>query len=182
MQKLDLNIIISVLLVVTGIYFVLGKILNIPISETIFMMGFILIFLVIVIIHGWKTLGPHELLVFFLIAYGITLLYEYTEGLGWGELIGCRCSYSDILGPKFLGRVPYIIPLVWSMSLYCAFTMTNIIFNRVRTTHNYREKISLQWFLAILGMGIVAGLIMVSWDLINDLVIQMAMKRLKKLR
>ncbi len=168
MKKLDSNRIMTILLVVMGVYFVLGKVLNIPLSETIFMMVGALLFLIIVVIHGWKTLGFREILVFFLIAYTITLLYEYTEAFGWGEWFGCRCYYSDLLGPKFLGKIPYIIPLAWSIALYCAFTMTNIIFDRIKTNHKSDEKASLQWFLKMIGMGIVAGLIMISWDLIND--------------
>jgi len=167
MQKLDSNIIMTILLVATGAYFILGKLLNIPLSETIFMMIWILLFLIIVVTHGWKTLGFREIIVFFLIAYIITLLYEYTEAGGWGEWFGCRCYYSDLLGPKFLGKIPYIIPLTWSISLYCTFTMTNIIFNRIKTTRESNEKASSKWFLKILGMGIVTGLIMISWDWVH---------------
>jgi putative membrane protein len=168
MKKMNSNIIMIILLVVIGVYFVLSIILNIPLSETLFILVCILLFLGIVLIHGWKTLGPRDLLVFFLIAYSIPLLYEYANGLGFGGLVGCTCIYSDLLGPKFLGKVPYVIPLVWALSLYCTFTMTNIIFNRVRTTHKSEEMVSLQWFLKIIGMGFVAGLMMASWDLIID--------------
>jgi putative membrane protein len=168
MLKFDSNIVMIFSLFAAGGYFVLGRILNIPISDTMFMMGLILLFLIIVIIHGWKTLGPRELLVFFLIAYSIPLLYEYTDALGFGGLVGCTCYYSGLLGPKFFSKVPYVIPLVWALALYCTFTMTNIIFNRIRTTHKSEELVSLQWFLKIVGMGIVTGLIMASWDLIID--------------
>jgi putative membrane protein len=168
MKKMNSNIIMIILLVVIGVYFVLSIILNIPLSETLFIIVCILLFLGIVLIHGWKTLGPRDLLVFFLIAYSIPLLYEYANVLGFGGLVGCTCIYSDLLGPKFLGKVPYVIPLVWTIALYCAFTMTNIIFNRLRTTHKFEEMVSLHWFLKIVGMGIVAGLIMASLDLIID--------------
>ena len=168
MRKFDSNLIMAFLFLGAGIYFVLGLILNFPLSDTMFMAGLVLFSLAIVVIHGWKTLGPRELLVFFLIAYGITLLYEFTDGLGFGEWLECRAAYSDLLGPKFLDKTPYTIPLVWSISLYLAFTMTNIIFNRLKTSHKSKEIISRRWFLNILGMGIVTGLIMASWDLIND--------------
>jgi putative membrane protein len=168
MKKIDSNNVMILLLFISGIYFFLGLILDIPISEIAFMIGLILLSLIIIIIHGWKTLGPRELFVFFLIAYGITLIYEFTDGLGFGEWMSCRAVYSDLLGPKLLGKTPYVIPLVWSISLYLAFTMTNIIFNRLQTTNKFEENISYRWFLKIIGMGIVAGLIMVSWDLIND--------------
>ena len=168
MQKFDSNMIMLVLLFASCIYLVVGLILNIPISSTMFMIGLIMIFLLIVIIHGWKTLGPRELLVFFLIAYGIALFYEFTDGGGFGDLVNCSPHYSDLLGPKFLGKTPYIIPLSWTMAIYCSFTMTNILFNRLKTTPKSEESISHRWFLKIVGMGFVTGLIMTSWDLIND--------------
>ena len=65
MKKLDSNRIMIILFVVMGVYFVLGQILNVPISDTMFMMSFMLLFLIIAVIHGWKTLGARELLVFF---------------------------------------------------------------------------------------------------------------------
>ena len=157
----------TILLLVTVVSFILCNLLDAFIPETAFIIVFILPFLVIIVIHGWKTLGTRELLVFFLIAYSLALLYEY-GGVMWGELIGVKYYYTDLLGPKFLSKVPYIIPLVWSMSLYCAFTMTNIIFNRIKTNHKPWEQKSIRWFLKIIGMGIVTGLIMASWDLIND--------------
>jgi len=168
MQKLDSNILMTILLFAVGVYFSLGHILSIPISDTLFMMIGILLFLIIVVIHGWKTLGSRGFMVFFLIAYSISMLYEYTGALGFGGLVGCTVQYSDILGPKFFGKTPYVIPLTWTAFTYCAFTMTNIIFNRIKTTSKSEETASSRWFLKIVGMGIVTGLIMVSLDLIVD--------------
>jgi len=168
MQKFGSNVIMMVLLAIAGVYLVLSQILSIRISNAGVLLSLTLLFSIIIVIHGWETLGPRELLVFFLIAYSIPLLYEYTDGLGFGGLVGCTSQYSTLLGPKFFGKVPYVIPLVWTIALYCAFTMTNIIFNRLRTTHKFEEMVSLHWFLKIVGMGIVAGLIMASWDLIVD--------------
>ena len=142
--------------------------LNIQLSDTLFIFGWVLLFFIIVFIHGYKTLGLKEIIAFFLITYAITMSYEYTEAFGWGIWFNCRCFYSDLLGPKFLGKIPYIIPLTWSISLYCVFTMTNIIFRRIKTTFRSNEKFSLRWFSRIFGMGLIAGLIMISWDLIND--------------
>ena len=157
-----------VLLALGGICVLLSQIINIPISNTGVILSFTLFFSIIVVIHGWKTLGARELFVFFIIAYGIPLLYEYTDALGFGGWVGCTCHYSTLLGPKFFGKVPYVIPLVWSILLYCSFTMTNIIFKRLRTTPKTEETISLQWFFKIVGMGIIAGLIMAALDLIID--------------
>jgi putative membrane protein len=157
-----------VLLALVGIFFILTQIHTIPISSTGMILSFILLFSIIVVIHGSKTLGARELVVFFFIAYSIPLLYEYTDALGFGGWVGVTCQYSTLLGPKFFGKVPYVIPLVWSIFLYCSFTMTNIIFNRLRTTPKSDETVSLQWFFKIVGMGIIAGLIMAALDLIID--------------
>jgi uncharacterized membrane protein len=168
MQKMNSNIIMIFLLVAVGVYFILGAMLNIGRSETLFIIGFILLFFGIVLIHGYKTLGLRELFVFFLIAYCIPLLYEYTDAVGFGTMVGCRSSYSALLGSRFLGKVPYVIPLVWSLLLYCSFTMTNIMFHRIRTTDESDERCSLRWFVKIIGIGIVAGFILASLDLIID--------------
>jgi len=168
MRKFDSNVLMIVLLALVGVCFLLCQILTITISSTGAILSAMLLFSIIVVIHAGKTLGARELLVFFFIAYSIPLLYEYTNGLGFGGLVGCTCIYSDLLGPKFLGKVPYVIPLVWSILLYCSFTMTNIIFNRLRTTPESKEDFSLQWFFKIVGMGIIAGLIMAALDLIID--------------
>lgn len=168
MNKYDLNLTMIILFILAIFYFIIRLIIGGSIYETSFIMVLIVISLLIVIIHGWKTLGPRELLVFFLIAYIVTLIYEYTDGLGFGEWLSCRAYYSDLLGPKFFGKTPYIIPLVWSMSLYIAYTMTNIIFNRLKTNSKFEEIFNLRWFFKIVGMGIVTGLIMASWDLICD--------------
>jgi uncharacterized membrane protein len=168
MWKCGSNEIMMFFLAIGGVFFVLCRILSISISNMELNIIFILLFFIIIIIHGWKTLGAREALVFFLFASFIPLLYEYTEGWGFGGLVGCTCSYSNLLGPKFLGKIPYVIPLVWSISLYGTFTMTNIIFNRIRIAHEFEERASLQWFFKIVGMGIVTGLIMASLDLIID--------------
>jgi putative membrane protein len=168
MRKFDSNGIMMVLLALIGVCFLLCYILAIPISSTGVILSVVLLFFIIVVIHGWKTLGARELLVFFFIAYSIPLLYEYTDALGFGGLVGCTCQYSTLLGPKLFGKVPYVIPLVWSILLYCSFTMTNIIFNRIRTTPKSKENISLQWFLKIVGMGIISGMITTALDLIID--------------
>ena len=168
MWKFDSNLIMIFLLIIAGIYGGIGFFLLNLFTETIFITGFILLFFVMVLIHGYKTLGPREILFFFLIAYSVAMLYEYTDGLGFGELFHCKPYYSNILGPKFLGKTPYIIPFVWAISFYCAFTMTNIIFNRLKTTSESTETISRHWLVKIIGMGVVSGLMMASWDLICD--------------
>jgi putative membrane protein len=153
---------------IAGMNMVLSQIPSLHISSTAVMLSIILLFFLIVIIHGWKTLGARGFLVFLLMAYCIPLLYEYTDALGFGGLVQCTSSYTDVLGLKFLDKVPYVIPLVWSILLYCSFTMTNIIFHRIRKTPTFEEIASLRWIGKIIGMGFVMGVIMASLDLIID--------------
>jgi len=168
MRPFDSNIIMLLLLILTGLYLGIRQILSLPLSNTAVMLSFIVLFFIVVVLHGWKTLGTRECLVFFLFAYSIALLYEYTDGLGFGILVDCTWSYSGVLGSKILGKIPLVIPLVWSIFMYCSLTMTNILFRRIRTTRASEETFSLQWFGMTLGMGIVAGLITASLDLLID--------------
>ena len=101
MWKFDSNLIMIFLLIIAGIYGGIGFFLLNLFTETIFITGFILLFFIMVLIHGYKTLGPREILFFFLITYSVAMLYEYTDGLGFGELFHCKPYYSTMLGPSF---------------------------------------------------------------------------------
>jgi uncharacterized membrane protein len=164
MLVINVSILLDVLIRLMGMI----SLFVLPVPNSMVLFGSVLIFFVIVAVHGWKTLGTRGVCAFFVIAYTIPLLYEYTNALGFGGLVGCTVTYSDLLGPKFLGKTPYIIPLVWAIFMYCAYTMTNIIFNRIKTNPESEETISLPWFGKMFGLGVVSGLIMVSMDLLID--------------
>ena len=168
MRKLDSNLTLVILLAIAGSLFILSQLLSTPLSDTWLIASFVILFLVMVIFHGWKTLGPREVLVFFVVSFSIPLLYEATDALGFGGLVGCTCIYSDVLGPKFLGKVPFLIPLGWSLFIYCTVTMTNIVFNRLRFSQTTNDTINRRWFIRVVGMGIITGFMMASLDLIID--------------
>lgn len=168
MRPFDSNVIMLLVLILTGLYLGIRQILSLPLSNTAVLLSFIVLFFIVVVLHGWETLGIRECLVFFLLAYSIALFYEYTDALGFGILVDCTWSYGSVLGPKVLGKIPFVIPLVWSILMYCSFTMTNILFRRIRTTPVSEETFSLRWLGMIVGMGIVAGLITASLDLLID--------------
>jgi putative membrane protein len=65
--------------------------------------------------------------------------------------------YTDQLDPKFLGLVPYIIPLAWFMMSYPSF----VIADRLVPSNWVRWQ-------RILGVAAVTGLVMTAWDLIMD--------------
>ncbi len=63
-----------------------------------------------------------------------TLLVLCTVLAGGMELLGTTTGipfgayqYTDLLGPKFLGHVPYLIPPSWMMMLYPAMVLTHAL-------------------------------------------------------
>lgn len=70
--------------------------------------------------EGWASAVKLSVLSV-IVAGGMELLGTMT-GIPFG-----RYEYTDLLGPKFLGHVPYIIPLSWMMMLYPAMILTDAI-------------------------------------------------------
>jgi putative membrane protein len=65
--------------------------------------------------------------------------------------------YTDQLGAKFLGLVPYLIPVAWFMMSYPSF----VIADRLVPSAWRRWQ-------RILAVAVVGGLAMTAWDLIMD--------------
>ena len=65
--------------------------------------------------------------------------------------------YTDKLGAKFLGLVPYLIPAAWFMMSYPSFIITD-------------RLIPANWkrWQRILAVAAVGGLVMTAWDVIMD--------------
>jgi uncharacterized membrane protein len=65
--------------------------------------------------------------------------------------------YTAALGPKFLGLVPYLIPVAWFMMSYPSFVIAD-------------RLVPSQWkrWQRILAVAAVGGLVMTAWDLIMD--------------
>jgi uncharacterized membrane protein len=68
-----------------------------------------------------------------------------TTGIPFGSY-----SYTDLLGPKLLGHVPYLIPLSWMMMVYPAMMLTERLL-----PHGWLRPI-------------VAGFILTVWDFAMD--------------
>jgi uncharacterized membrane protein len=80
--------------------------------------------------------------------FGLSLMSEYAgtvTGLPFGQY-----SYTDLLGPKILGHVPWLIPLSWySMALPCF-------------------AIALRLFRSLTARLLGASLLLVAWDITLD--------------
>jgi len=103
------------------------------------------------LIHGKQTLGLKNILAFFAIAAIVSFSLEFvgvTTGLVYGEYL-----FSELLGPKILGIVPWVIPIAWFMMIYASFTITNHIIPRVN---------------AVIPLAFFDSVVMTTWDLMLD--------------
>jgi uncharacterized membrane protein len=99
---------------------------------------------------GWK----HSLLLMGL-TFTISLLFECV-GVATGWVYG-PYHYTDLLGPKFLGLVPLVIPAAWFMMMYPSFIITSRVIPR-------------QWQggARLVGMAAMGAIVMTAWDLVMD--------------
>ncbi len=100
--------------------------------------------------EGWK-----RALILLALVFGVSLLFEsvgVTTGLVYGPY-----HYTDKLGPKFLGLVPYLIPVAWFMMSYPSF----VIADRLVPSAWKRWQ-------RLLAVAAVGGLVMTAWDVIMD--------------
>ena len=104
--------------------------------------------------EGWKNAWRLLALVF-----GVSLLFE-SVGVATGWIYG-PYHYTDRLGPKFLGLVPYLIPVAWFMMSYPSF----VIAERLTTADRPARASRGPGLLAVAALG---GLVMTAWDLIMD--------------
>lgn len=96
----------------------------------------------------WKALGPWKSLLFLLAA---SLIGAGSELLGTNTGIPfAPYSYTDRLGPKILGDVPYFIPTSW----YAMAVLSYDLGGRLR--------------LGVAGRAIATALLMIAWDVSLD--------------
>jgi putative membrane protein len=100
--------------------------------------------------EGWRRTS---LLLTLIIA--VTLFMEVL-GVATGWVFG-KYHYTDVLGPLFLGLVPYVVPIVWLNMLYSAYLIADQI---IPDEWDARRR--------LFGVSAVSGLAMAAWDLIMD--------------
>jgi putative membrane protein len=106
-------------------------------------------------LHAEQTLGWREALTLLGLCFGISLLFE-SLGVATGLVYG-PYHYSASLGPKFLGLVPFLIPLAWFMMMYPSFLIARALVTAPL------GRISRSISIAAIG-----GLVMTAWDLVMD--------------
>jgi len=107
------------------------------------------------LLHGSLCLGWRRALLLLALTFGVSLLFE-SVGVATGWIYG-PYHYTDKLGPKFLGLVPYLIPVAWFMMTYPSF----VIARRLAPAW----KNIWAWRLWVAGVG---AIVMTAWDLAMD--------------
>lgn len=107
------------------------------------------------LLHACDRLGWERALLLLSIVFVVSLLFE-SLGVATGLVYG-PYYYTDKLGLKFLGLVPYLIAVAWFMMMYPSFVMAEWI-------------IPSSWTGAkrLLAIAAIGGLIMTAWDVVMD--------------
>lgn len=107
------------------------------------------------LLHGNEHFGWKRNLLLLGLTFAISLVFECL-GVKTGKVYG-PYHYTDLLGPKFLGLVPLVIPAAWFMMTYPSF----VIASRLVPT---------QWgkFTRLAGIAALGALVMTAWDLAMD--------------
>jgi uncharacterized membrane protein len=107
------------------------------------------------ILHASDRLGWKKAVLLLCLVCVVALLFE-SVGVATGLVYG-PYHYTEKLGPKFLGLVPYLIAVSWFMMMYPSFVITEWL-------------ISSSWTGAkrLLAIAAIGGLVMTSWDVVMD--------------
>lgn len=100
--------------------------------------------------HGWKNA-----LLMLAVVFIVSLAFE-SVGVATGWVYG-PYHYTDTLGPRFLGLVPYLIPVAWFMMMYSSF----VIADRLAPSGWKRWQRGL-------AIGLAGGVAMTAWDVVMD--------------
>jgi putative membrane protein len=107
------------------------------------------------ILHAGQREGWGRALRLLALVFIVSLLFE-SVGVATGWIYG-PYHYTTQLGPKFLGLVPYLIPVAWFMMSYPSF----VIADRLVPSGWKRWQ-------RILSVAALGGLVMTAWDLVMD--------------
>ena len=107
------------------------------------------------VVHGSLRLGWRRALLLLGLTFAVSLLFE-SLGVATGLVYG-PYHYTDKLGPKFLGLVPYLIPVAWFMMTYPSYIIASRLLPAQKNVWRWR-----------LGVAALGALIMTAWDLAMD--------------
>ena len=108
------------------------------------------------VLHGGQRFGWSKVILLVIVVFIVSIAFE-SLGVATGKVYG-PYHYTDRLGPKFLGLVPYLIPLAWFMMMYSSLVIAERFVLPAWSGRRWR-------WLAISAVGSLA---MTAWDLAMD--------------
>lgn len=103
--------------------------------------------------HASRRRGWRDALLLAGLVFAVSLAFE-SVGVATGWPYG-PYHYTNMLGPKFLGLVPYLIPMAWFGTMYPSFVIADRVFS------------GRGWNRALL-VATAGGVIMTAWDVVMD--------------
>lgn len=116
-------------------------------------------FAVFSFVHSMVLLGHRRALLLFVLCTTMAFASEYI-GQSTGTIFG-PYYYTDVLGPKIAGRIPFLIPLAWYMMFYPSYVVTNLLAEGKPVSQGQGTA----W---ILWISALSALVMTAWDLTMD--------------
>jgi uncharacterized membrane protein len=107
------------------------------------------------VLHAWQREGWRRAIMLTVIVFLTGLTFE-SIGVATGWVYG-PYHYTQKLGLMFLGLVPYLIPLAWTMMIYPSLVVAG-------------QVVPPQWSGArrMIAVATLGGVIMTAWDLAMD--------------
>ncbi len=121
----------------------------------------------LLVIHGYITLGIHRITSFFMISSLTGLLFEI-YGLKYGTFFGDGYQYGhsnfEVMTPSLFG-VPLIVVCYWALFIYLAYSLTNSFLARLHISlpTNMTGRV---WQVVVIS--IIDSLIVLSIDIFMD--------------
>lgn len=109
------------------------------------------------VLHAAQRFSLGRAGLFLGLTFIVSLLFE-SVGVATGWIYG-PYHYTQSLGPRFLGLVPYLIPVAWFMMMYPAYVIAETVVTARSTTGFWF------WRLSVAAIG---GVVMTAWDLAMD--------------
>lgn len=132
---------------------------NVPPPERVNWQIAVPIFAAFSFLYALRVQGVRASMVYLVLTCVITTVVEYV-GLRTGVPFG-RYVYTDVLGYKLFGEVPWVVPLAYYMAMVPAHTIANLIIDgrpgRVRGS-----------IPRLVLASLLTAVVMTAWDLTND--------------
>ena len=107
------------------------------------------------LLHAGERMGWTKALLLLTFVFVVSLIFE-SLGVATGLVYG-PYHYTEKLGPKFLGLVPYLIAIAWFMMIYPSFIVAEWLIPAIWTGAR-----------RLLSVAVIGGLVMTAWDVVMD--------------